>query len=266
MTSDEKEICYPVIERGTRTVDPTKMVVVLDAGGYFIRAFVDRSDKDMISQSDIIEVFRELHDHDLYPEANGRTGLSSQPEQSYLKKPQLLYNNPGKFNSKFSIEREIRALEKIQHPNIVKLLGLHIEDGFVKGLYMSRYDYTLAELLEKKIPFDKMLFMTRLIDTVDYIRSLRYVHGDLHEENIMVLKENTSFPYIVDFDACEEVGTKIIETTKSFGEPGCKYLTYGCDSSAIVDIFKLLFKQEDGTWAIENQLLGAVNSTCSQVH
>ncbi|KAJ1956344.1 hypothetical protein GGI12_005331 [Dipsacomyces acuminosporus] len=221
------------------------MVLVLDNGGYFTQVLVDSTDRGSIPESDIIQVYREMHDHDMYPEADGRTGLSSQPEQTYLKKPRLIRYNPWKFNSKFSIEREIRALEKIQHPNIVKLLGLHIEDGFVKGLYLPKYDYTLAELLEKKIPFDRMLFMTRLIDTVDYIRSLRYVHGDIHEENIMVLKEDTSFPYIIDFDACEEVGTEIVETTKSFGEPDCKYLTYGCDSFSIIKIFKLLFNPED---------------------
>ncbi|KAJ1790333.1 hypothetical protein LPJ59_005183 [Coemansia sp. RSA 2399] len=90
-----------------------------------------------------------------------------------------------------------------------------------------------------------MKFMLSLVDTVDYIRSQKYVHGDLHEENIMVLKEDTSTPYIIDFDACEAVGTEIIETTKSFGELDCNYITYGCDRFSLIKIFKLLFKDDD---------------------
>ncbi|KAJ2536121.1 hypothetical protein EV175_006836 [Coemansia sp. RSA 1933] len=127
----------------------------------------------------------------------------------------------------------------------MKLFGLFIEDGFVKGLYVSRYDYTLAQILEQNIPFDRMKFILSLIDTVDYLRSQNYVHADLYEGNIIVLKEDPSTSYLIDFDASEPVGTKMVETTKSFGLPSCDYITYRWDSFSIVEIIQLLFKQSD---------------------
>ncbi|KAJ2548312.1 hypothetical protein EV175_004877 [Coemansia sp. RSA 1933] len=221
------------------------MTVALDYGNYLVRALTKTTDRDTIAESEILHIVWNLYDKDRYPEANGRIRLSASPENSVLKQQKPISYNSTKFNSNYSIEKEIKALEKLKHPNIMKLFGLFIEDGFVKGLYVSRYDYTLTQILEQNIPFDRMAFMLSLIDTVDYLRSQNYVHADLYEGKIIVLKEDPSTSYLIDFDASEPVGTKMVETTKSFGLPSCDYITYRWDSVSIVEIIQLLFKQCD---------------------
>ncbi|KAJ2394749.1 hypothetical protein GGI23_004571 [Coemansia sp. RSA 2559] len=123
------------------------MVLVLDYGEYHVQALVNITDKDSVPKSNILRVFREVHDYDRYPKAGGRVGLSSAPEKSILKIPSMIKYNSWKYATKSSIDREIKTLETLQHPNIMKLFGLFVEDGFVKGLYVPRYDYTLDQLL-----------------------------------------------------------------------------------------------------------------------
>ncbi|KAJ2156770.1 hypothetical protein GGF46_004973 [Coemansia sp. RSA 552] len=155
----------------------------------------------------------------------------------------LIRYNPVKYNTLFSVRREIESLSVIRHPNIVRYHGVFVEDGLIKGLYLDQYDFTLDHMLQTGVEFDRMKFFKHLVVAVDYIRELGFVHGDIHVENIMVKKEDTSFPYLIDFDACEKVGTKIIETTKTFGEKRSDIITYGCDSSLLIDVFETLFPQ-----------------------
>ncbi|KAJ2559871.1 hypothetical protein EV175_000105 [Coemansia sp. RSA 1933] len=120
----------------------------------------------------------------------------------------------------------------------------------VNGLYDVWSKFTqkiiLTGLTEEQLQeFRKMKFMLSLIDTVDYLRSQNYIHADLYEGNIMVLKEDPSTSYLIDFDAAEPVATEMIETTKSFGLPRYDYIAYGCDNMSSVRVFKLPFKQSD---------------------
>lgn len=232
---------YRIIERTSKCKIDEEVVVFADNDGSYIRARVKAGCGESIAQSEILEVYRKMKPEEVYPATIDSDTADELPEEFYLKKVKLIDSNPWKFNTIFSVRREITSLKSIQHPNIVKFFGVKVENGLVKGLYLEKYDMTLMYMIDEKISFDRLAFMKKLVEVVDFMRSLGFVHGDIHDENIMVKESDTSFPYLIDFDACEVAGTEMITTTKTFGEPRSNIITYGCDSSALIKIFKLLF-------------------------
>ncbi|KAI9467471.1 hypothetical protein BX667DRAFT_510575 [Coemansia mojavensis] len=235
-------ITYRIKEKSDK-VDPSGNIPVIleDGSGNFIDCCVESVNGETCTGSDIVEIYRELTRADVFPKVTDTDRVVKVKDDEFFKEVRIASHNPWKFNTLFSVRREIESLKVLNHPNIVKFHGVVVENGLIVGLCLDKYDYTLEYMLANDVPFDRMRLFKYLVDVVGYLRSSIYVHGDIHDENIMVKASDTSFPYLIDFDCCERAGTEITTTTKCFGEPRSNIITYGCDSSALIEIFKLLF-------------------------
>ena len=103
---------------------------------------------------------------------------------------------------KKSVQREIRILSKLDHPNVVKLIGtvdgsrqLHLVLEFVPGISLSTYlkqksDRRLEESEAKRI-------FRQLLSGVEYCHSRNVTHRDLKLENVLLDDRNNV--KIIDF-------------------------------------------------------------------
>ncbi|XP_008309937.1 death-associated protein kinase 2 isoform X2 [Cynoglossus semilaevis] len=124
---------------------------------------------------------------------------------------------------KEEIEREVRILQELQHPNVISL----------HDVYESRTDVVLIlELVSGGELFDFLAqketlseeeatqFIKQVLDGVQYLHSKRIAHFDLKPENIMLLDRNIPLPRIklIDFGLAHkiEAGT---EFKNIFGTP-----------------------------------------------
>ncbi|KAJ2157502.1 hypothetical protein GGF46_004474 [Coemansia sp. RSA 552] len=206
-----------------------KAVILEDGLGGFIHVRARNVADGLCKEDDIVKVIRRMKPEDVYPPVLDSDVVPDATGDLYFKDVRLVKSNPWKFNTVCSVRREIIALSELKHPNIVRLHGVFVENGLVKGLYTDKYDLTLKQVLENGIEFDRIKFFQHLLKALWYIRQSIFVHGALKETCIMVKKEDPSFPYIVNFDACEKAGTMMIETTKTFGEAKSDIISYGCD-------------------------------------
>ena len=119
------------------------------------------------------------------------------------------------------IKNEISSLQKLQHPNIIKIyendFGILIKKNkkkskkvfYIKIEYLpngSLFDY----IYETKKPFTEnqsKIIIKTLIETLNYIHENNYCHRDLKPENIM-LDENYNLK-IVDFGFAEKLNINL---------------------------------------------------------
>ena len=118
------------------------------------------------------------------------------------------------------IKNEISSLQKLQHPNIIKIyendFGTLIKKNkvskkvfYIKIEYLpngSLFDY----IYETKKPFTEnqsKIIIKTLIETLNYIHENNYCHRDLKPENIM-LDENYNLK-IVDFGFAEKLNVNL---------------------------------------------------------
>lgn len=97
--------------------------------------------------------------------------------------------------------REAKNLNKLSHPDIVKVYGAFEENK--TAYYVMEYikGITLAKKVENngKMPTkDAILIMDQLCDAVTYIHSKNMTHYDLKPQNIMI-RELNRLPVIIDF-------------------------------------------------------------------
>lgn len=93
--------------------------------------------------------------------------------------------------------REIALLRKLQHPNIVELLDVRIED-LTKGLTLifELIDQDLSHFItdrgSKGVPFPLVTSFThQLLKGLSYCHSYGVLHRDLKPQNILISKDNT---------------------------------------------------------------------------
>eukprot|EP00760_Papus_ankaliazontas_P009180 PhM_4_TR13977/c4_g7_i6/m.15613/K07359/CAMKK2; calcium/calmodulin-dependent protein kinase kinase 2 len=97
------------------------------------------------------------------------------------------------------IRREIEIMEKVNHPNLVKLTAV-IDDPTVDKMYMVM-EYVGGGTLMKNFvlrpphqPFDAAMFRTRFLDVLhglQYLHNHNVVHMDIKPENILVGEDGT---------------------------------------------------------------------------
>ena len=99
------------------------------------------------------------------------------------------------------IEREIKVLKNLRHPNIVHLYSVEqIEDiiylvtEYVKGKELFDYIVMKKKLSEN----ESCLFYQQIISGIEYLHKLKYVHRDIKPENLLI-NEETKELKIVDF-------------------------------------------------------------------
>ena len=118
-----------------------------------------------------------------------------------------------------TLEREIRVMQKLDHPNTVKYFGakrhcdaLHIYMEYVRG-------GTLASLLRSKGPlseFEARNFTTQLLNGLAYLHGRSIIHRDLKGDNLFVDEKGSL--KVGDFGTSKELATMKI-TNSVAGTP-----------------------------------------------
>jgi len=105
---------------------------------------------------------------------------------------------------------EVRIQEKLDHPNVVKLLDyLPRDEPRTKYAILEYVDgETLRELILKGHPSDSQIaaILEGLLNGLCHLQDMGISHGDLHSHNIMISKDG--IVKIIDFGLARETETK----------------------------------------------------------
>ena len=102
---------------------------------------------------------------------------------------------------KIRIEREIKVLKNLRHPNIVHLYNvieteekIYLIMEYAKGKELFDYIVMKKKLTEN----ESCIFFQQIISGIEYLHKIKYVHRDIKPENLLV-NEQTKELKIVDF-------------------------------------------------------------------
>ena len=105
---------------------------------------------------------------------------------------------------KVRIDREIKVLKNLRHPNIVHLYNaiqteekIYLIMEYVKGREL--FDYIVMK--KKLSEYESCLFFQQIISGIEYLHKIKYVHRDIKPENLLI-NEETKELKIVDFGLC----------------------------------------------------------------
>jgi serine/threonine protein kinase len=124
------------------------------------------------------------------------------------------------------IEREILIMRQIDHPHVLRLFEWYEDQGrvylvieFLKGgtlreilLYFSRKGCDIQESWSRAVA-------KQACQAMAYCHSLRLVHKDLKDENIMLLKKDPPFAVIIDLGISEMFSSKCPNSRIIAGTP-----------------------------------------------
>ncbi|CAK57229.1 unnamed protein product (macronuclear) [Paramecium tetraurelia] len=117
--------------------------------------------------------------------------------------------SPKDFKNEFSI------LQSLDHPNIIKVKEVYLEDkqiwlitDLVEGGTLKEYLEKLTEITQ----FEVYVIMKQILNIVQYLHSKGYVHRDIKPENILLSQyRDPSKLYMIDFGLTakkEDVATR----------------------------------------------------------
>lgn len=103
-----------------------------------------------------------------------------------------------------AVQREIMALKKIDHPNIIKMYDLIetsreicIVTDYIKGISLHQYVKQQCTNRQVKEAVCRKFFK-QIAEGFDYLHGLGVAHRDVKLDNILI-EENTSMIKIIDF-------------------------------------------------------------------
>ena len=106
-----------------------------------------------------------------------------------------------KFDEKIRLEREINILNKIHHPNIVKLFCVIETDRqifiimeYIKGNELFQYILVKKRLEEEEACY----YFLQIINCIDYLNRIKISHRDLKAENIIIEQKSKEIK-MIDF-------------------------------------------------------------------
>lgn len=100
------------------------------------------------------------------------------------------------------LERETLILNKLEHPNVVKILDFQADSHYVY-LVMEYFDGTpLMDKFEKFDEEDAKVVIKQLLTTLDYLHSHNVAHRDIKPDNILV--DNELHIKLIDFGFSRE--------------------------------------------------------------
>ena len=137
-----------------------------------------------------------------------RLGVNRQTGEKVAIK--ILEKNKLKFEDKCRIEREIKILKKLRHPNIVHLYSIIetekqilIITEYIQGQELFHYI-----LLKKKISEEEACYyFSQIVSGVEYLHKLKIAHRDIKSENILI-DQNTKRIKLIDFGLSNTYGDK----------------------------------------------------------
>jgi len=110
-------------------------------------------------------------------------------------------------NDSESFINEIKILQKLEHPNIIKIYELFEDEDFfyIVSEYISEGNlFNKIEAMENRDEVIVGLIMNQIISAVAYLHKNNIVHGDLKPENIMItsntVKKRYSFNTSIKLD------------------------------------------------------------------
>lgn len=104
-------------------------------------------------------------------------------------------------------EQECKILQKLNHPNIVKLFALYHTESFLLIEMEYLKEHTLAEYLSNhRLTEDQSsTIMQTIFMAVSYMHKLKIVHRDLKPENIIFATKDLKSLKIADFGLSTEI-------------------------------------------------------------
>lgn len=136
-------------------------------------------------------------------------------------------------------EREIRAMQQLQHPYIVPLYDYHVSPQLAY-LVMPYFENTVADRLNVRLysPREAAQALTQLAHALDYAHSLGYIHCDLKPSNLMLDKRSQL--YLADFGLAKSIGRYTYQQL-TFGTPPymAPELADGAPADVRTDVYAL---------------------------
>ena len=121
-----------------------------------------------------------------------RLGINKQTNEKVAIK-EMLKNQIIENNDKNRLEREIKILKNIRHPNIINLYNIiqtekkyYLITEYIEGREL--FDYIIKK--RKLDEFESCKFFQQLINGIEYLHKLKIVHRDLKPENILIDEKN----------------------------------------------------------------------------
>lgn len=137
------------------------------------------------------------------------------------------------------LRREIENLEQVNHPNVMKLYNVYMDDQYIHLVTELCTGGELFDRILKKGRFDEVeaaLVMRQILEAVKHLHSLKIVHRDLKPENFMFLNQDPDSPLkLIDFGFSKRMDTENqqVQTmvgTPSYVSPELLTGTYGQES------------------------------------
>ena len=106
--------------------------------------------------------------------------------------------------------KEIEALKKINHKNIIKLITYSIENLDIVNLILEyAKGGTLSDLLKEKKKInekDMKNYFSQIFDGIFYCHQKHIIHRDLKPENLLF--DNKGYAYVTDFGLAKKLQEK----------------------------------------------------------
>ena len=170
-----------------------------------------------------------------------RLGINRQTEEEVaikiLDKKKII-----KEKDKIRIDKELKILKTLRHPNIVHLYSdiqtgsyIYIIMEYIKGIELLHYISSNKRLSEEEACF----YFRQIISAIEYLHKLKIAHRDIKPEN-MIIENETKTIKLVDFGLSSYYNTKSEMLSSACGSPSyaAPEMLYGKKYSASpVDIW-----------------------------
>ena len=147
-----------------------------------------------------------------------------------------------KEKDKIRIDKELKILKSLRHPNIVHLYSdiqtasyIYIIMEYIKGIELLHYISSNKKLSEEEACF----YFRQIISAIEYLHKLKIAHRDIKPEN-MIIENETKTIKLVDFGLSSYYNTKSEMLSSACGSPSyaAPEMLYGKKYSASpVDIW-----------------------------
>ena len=149
-----------------------------------------------------------------------RLGINNQTEEEVaikiLDKKKIIREK-----DKIRLDKEIKILKSLRHPNIVHLYAdiqtktnIYLIMEYIKGIELLHYISSNSNLNEEEACF----YFRQIISAIEYLHKLKIAHRDIKPEN-MIIENSTKTIKLVDFGLSSYYNTKSELLQSACGSP-----------------------------------------------